>query len=164
MKKIEKIIQCQSCEGTGIYVGVGERDGAAVVCNVCKGTGKYTYIFEYEEFTGLKSREDVTRVYKKTYGFVIAPRQLIFKDIGEIDMASEGVTYHDFKNGHMPGHIKQLVCPMFADQAACHKIEGFVSGCEQLDPNILFGKLLSQCTNQINKLDCWKRFKQTKKR
>ena len=30
--------QCKSCKGTGLYAGVGERDGFAVVCHTCKGT------------------------------------------------------------------------------------------------------------------------------
>lgn len=32
--------ECNACKGTGLYVGMAERDGAAVVCYTCKGTGK----------------------------------------------------------------------------------------------------------------------------
>ena len=38
MKQIE--VQCGSCNGTGLYAGMGERDGAYVICCKCKGTGK----------------------------------------------------------------------------------------------------------------------------
>lgn len=158
MKKIEMVIQCQSYKGTGVYVGMAERDGAAVVCHTCKGTGAYNYKFEYEDFTGLKQRNDVSRVFKQSYGFVIAPRKLEFKNIGEIDMTEEGVSYKDFQNGAMPKHVKKLACPMQADQSSCHNIKGFVNECERLDGDMLLGRMLTQCKNKQNKLDCWKRF------
>ena len=158
MPKIEMTIQCQSCKGTGVYVGMAERDGAAVVCQNCKGTGKYNYKFEYEDFTGLKTRDDVTRVYKQSYGFIIAPKVLDFKGHGEIDMQKEGVSYSEFIAGNMPEHTKQLACPMLADQAACHRIKGFVEECERLDGRCLLGRSLSSCGNQPQKDSCWERF------
>ena len=96
MPTIERIVQCKSCSGSGVYVGMCERDGAAVVCHVCEGTGKCNYKFEYQEFTGRKKREDVTRVYKQGYGFVIAPAKINFSRNGKIDMEEEGVSYDDF--------------------------------------------------------------------
>jgi hypothetical protein len=158
MKRIEKDIKCKSCNGTGVYVGMAERDGAAVVCHSCKGTGKQHYVFEYEEFTGIQKRDDVSRVYKQSYGFVIAPRELNFEGIGTINMAYEGVSYEDFINGKMPEHTKQMVCPLLADQGACHKIPGFIDKCDELNGKPLLGCLISDCKNQINKLDCWERF------
>ncbi len=50
MKKIELDIECQSCNGTGVYRGMGERDGASVVCFTCDGTGCFKYKFEYTLF------------------------------------------------------------------------------------------------------------------
>jgi len=158
MKKIEIDIQCQSCRGTGVYVGMSERDGAAVVCNTCNGTGKYHYKFEFEEFTGLQIRENVKRVYKQSYGYVIAPRKIRFENDELIDMEKEGVSYEDFNNGKMPEHIKQFVCPMLADQGKCNNIKNFVTECEIANGGSLFGVLLSNCKNQSNKLKCWERF------
>ena len=158
MKKIEMVIQCQSCKGTGVYVGMAERGGAAVVCHTCRGTGKYNYKFEYEEFTELKEKDGVKRVYKQSYGYVIAPGKLDFKKIGEIDMDYEGVSYKSFRSGKMPEHIKSLACPMLADQGACHSIKGFVGECENLDGAGLLGRQLSRCNNQPKKLACWQRF------
>ena len=37
---IEFDCECESCKGTGLYVGMAEREGSAVVCHTCKGTGK----------------------------------------------------------------------------------------------------------------------------
>jgi len=99
MKTIEMEIQCKACHGTGVYVVMAERDGAAVVCSNCGGTGKYQYRFDYEEFTGRKTRQGVTRVYKQGYGFVIAPKELTFEGCGVVDMAKEGVSYEDFLSG-----------------------------------------------------------------
>ena len=42
--------KCKSCKGTGLYVGLAERDGAAVVCHTCKGTGKHHVRIEYDDF------------------------------------------------------------------------------------------------------------------
>ena len=41
MKKIEMDIECPTCEGPGVYVGVLEREGAAVICNKCNGTERF---------------------------------------------------------------------------------------------------------------------------
>lgn len=158
MKTIEMNIECQSCNGTGVYQGMAERDGAAVVCRTCNGTGEHLYKFSYSEFTGKKRKEGVKRVYKGGYGFVIAPGKLSFKNIGEVDMAKEGVSYDEFLEGELPGHVKTLACPMMADQGACHKIKGFVDECDTLDGGSLLGKLLSRCNYQEHKANCWRRF------
>ncbi len=158
MKKIEMKIQCPACKGTGVYVGMAERDGAAVVCHKCKGTGEYNYIYEYEGFTGKKVKEGVKRVYKSGYGFVIAPTPLNFKGIGLVDMSSEGVDYQEFVKGLLPEHTKKLACPMLANQGACHNISGFVDDCERLHGGLIIGMSLSKCNNQKNKLECWQRF------
>jgi len=56
MKKIFEVNEvCPSCKGTGLYIGMGERDGAAVVCHTCKGTGCHAFKHEYEEFTEWKT-------------------------------------------------------------------------------------------------------------
>ena len=47
MKSIK--IECKACNGTGLYVGMAERDGVAVQCHNCNGNG--WVIYEYNEFT-----------------------------------------------------------------------------------------------------------------
>lgn len=131
MKTIEMKIECPACNGTGVYTGMAERDGAAVVCRQCKGTGAYQYKFSYNEFTGLKRRDDVKRVYKDGYGYVIVTGQIKFGET-TVDMDKEGVSYLEFLNGEMPGHITTIACPMQADQGACHNIKGFVDECMKL--------------------------------
>lgn len=54
-------IQCDDCGGTGLYIGLAERDGNAVVCNNCRGRG---YIMSSAiPFTSKKHRHDVKRVF-----------------------------------------------------------------------------------------------------
>jgi hypothetical protein len=53
-KTFEADIVCRSCHGTGLYMGMGERDGAAVVCHTCRGTGREFFTLTYEEFDGRK--------------------------------------------------------------------------------------------------------------
>ena len=152
MKTID--ISCPSCQGTGVYVGMSERHGAAVVCYKCDGTGKTEY--HYEEFTKRKVREDVTRVYKSSYGYVIAPKELEFKNYGGIDMRKEGVSYEEFLNGDTPKHIEKLGCPMMADQGACHSKDGFIDEC--FSCGLMYGGSITNCKHQKYKAECWERF------
>jgi len=160
MKKIELKIQCRSCGGTGIYVGIGERDGAAIVCHTCNGTGCEDYYFEYTPFTKRKKKEGIKRVYKDGMGYCIAPKLLVFKGVGTIDMAKEGVSYAEFLEGKMPEHIKTLGCPMQADQGTCHEIKGFIEECDKLNGGYL--NMIADCKNHPNKAECWDRFDKQK--
>jgi hypothetical protein len=155
MKTIEMEIECPACNGTGVYTGMAERGGAAVVCRQCKGTGAYQYKYSYNEFTGRKQRDDVKRVYKGGYGYVIATGIIAFGKTA-VDMDKEGVSYSDFLSGEMPSHTTTIACPMLADQGACHDIKGFVDECMELHGGWIGN--ISQCNNQCNKADCWDRF------
>lgn len=41
MKEIQ--IECPACHGTGLYQGMCEQDGCAVVCTKCDGKGYTTF-------------------------------------------------------------------------------------------------------------------------
>ncbi len=56
--------ECQSCKGTGLYVGVGMHDGAAVVCRHCEGTGCFHFKHRYVPFAARRPREGVVRVFQ----------------------------------------------------------------------------------------------------
>ncbi len=62
-KSFEYECECGACDGTGLYVGMGERDGAAVVCSRCGGTGKQTNKIEYKTFDGKKERKGMNFSY-----------------------------------------------------------------------------------------------------
>ena len=153
---IEVNMVCKSCKGTGLYVGIAEREGAAVVCNTCKGTG--CAVMKYEPFVARKVRTDVTRVYKSSYGHVIAPdKKLKISNGTVIDMTKEGVSYTEFLYGIQPKDIEVFGCPMMIDQAACHRKEGFIDECHKLNGGWL--NYIPDCSCD-NKDACWERFHQ----
>jgi hypothetical protein len=84
------LVYCKACEGTGLYVGLAERKGAAVVCSSCDGTGAV----EYNPPTPFKQRrfrDNVTSVSQANSGKVLEPGV----DLGAI-------SYEDFLAGKMP--------------------------------------------------------------
>lgn len=156
MPKIELLIECPACSSTGVYQGVGETLDTAVVCNKCNGTGAFMQTYEYTLFTERKKHERVKRVYKSGYGYKIGLGVISFEG-NKINMDNEGVSYKEFLDGKLPGHIEKLVCPMLADQDTCHKIKGFVDTCHALNGGWV--GLISKCKKQPDKAECWKRFK-----
>lgn len=71
-KKLEYDRVCKSCDGTGLYIGMGERDGAAVICHSCKGTGCEHIIETYQTFEGRKDYFYMTkRVFRVNPGICI---------------------------------------------------------------------------------------------
>ena len=68
-KYIEVKAECTSCGGTGLYVGMCEHDGAAVVCHACKGKG---FIEEkIKVFSERKKHKFATRVFQTACGIGI---------------------------------------------------------------------------------------------
>ncbi len=150
MKKVFEVdIKCQSCNGTGLYVGMAERDGAAVVCYTCKGTGKYHHKFTYEEFSGRVKCDGVTRVYKTTCGFVHTPED-VEVDGKMIEFSKAGVSYGDWLTGCAPLPVKTLYCPKMWtgqrwDSEACKK-------------HCLVGCSINHCPNRKNMPECWEEY------
>jgi hypothetical protein len=156
-KKIELSVECPSCSGTGLYQGLAEGYGIAVVCHRCQGTGEYKYSYSYNDFTGRKKLDNVERVFKKGTQYKIGLGVVDFGgEVGEIDMDKEGVSYQEFLDGILPNHIKQLECPMMADQGACHNIKGFTGKCNDLNGGWI--GYIPSCKHQNRKNECWDRF------
>lgn len=159
IKKIEMEIECPACKGTGLYSGMGEGKGVAVICHKCNGTGAYMYSYSYKEFAGRKLQKDIKRVYLSGTGYRLGLGKINFSGgIGEIDMDKEGVSYDEFLNDKMPQHIKKLGCPMLTDQGACHDKKGFVDKCNKINGGWI--GTITDCKNQPNKEQCWKRFEE----
>ena len=158
MKKIELKIECPSCNGTGLYKGMGEGEGAAVICYKCNGTGCYSYSYSYNDFTDKKPIIGIGRVYLSGYGYRLGLGKINFSNgIGEIDMDKEGISYQEFFiEDKRPAHIKRLACPMLADQSACHKIPGFIDRCNDLNGSWI--NFITGCKHYPLKHQCWKRF------
>ena len=141
-------IQCSSCKGTGLYRGRCERGGAAVVCRTCEGMGQSEYT--YQEFSGRKRAEGVTRVYQGAYGYVISARDAHLED-GEIIRFSQfGCTYDEWKNRAVPRHIEDLYCPYMAHNRG--------KGHEPLDRcrrECTGWGMISNCAVYKDKKTCW---------
>ena len=155
--KIKLKIECKSCGGTGVYQGIGEMDGAGVVCYSCNGTGCQNYVFDYEKFTKRKTTRKVKRVFLSGYGYCVGIKPITLDSGIYVDFSKEGVSYKDFLNGKQPQHIKTMVCPLLADQGACHSIKGFHDKCVELNGGCI--GVITSCKYSMNKNECWERFK-----
>lgn len=141
--RIEFDEQCSSCKGTGLYRGMAERDGYAVVCGKCKGSGKYHFIHEYEEFTGRKELEGITKVIEANPGIVVGG----FLDFG-------GISYEQWKeNGNFPPgtEMRNYTCPEWWYQTTDYKKKPDWDEC-------LRAGMFSGCKYFNNKEKCWKRW------
>lgn len=83
-------IQCESCEGTGVYRGFAEGEGEGVVCINCRGTGCRE--LSYTPFTKRKRRKDVKTVSISRGTFI---------GIG-VGPVGNSVSYSEFLEGRMP--------------------------------------------------------------
>lgn len=152
MKKIQIEYACQSCKATGLYVGMGERDGAAVVCHTCKGTGKAVHKFEYEDFTGRKRREGVKRVYEVNPGICIGTGktgEYALPDFGGMPYG-EWIEDKPFKIGM---ENRKFTCPAWWYQTANYDLKPDWDEC-----NSNLGGTFSGCSEFCNKAKCWKRW------
>lgn len=149
---IEADCQCSSCGGTGVYVGICERDGAAVVCHSCDGTGKGHIRIEYEDFEGRRVNSKIERVFETSSGIVIGTGNGKFKlsDFG-------GMPYQDWlDNKPFPkeSQMRQFSCPRWYAQST-NKDKPDWKECT------LVGAF-SGCDHYPNKDKCWKRYDKEK--
>lgn len=141
--------KCDSCEGTGIYMGYAEHDGAGVVCANCKGKGKITMKVEWEKFEGKSYRSGVERVYKINPGICIGKGRGKYKleDFG-------GMPYKDWIDGKpfpKKSEMRRYTCPAWWYQTADYKEKPDWDECCH------FGSF-SDCRNFSHKEQCWERF------
>ena len=150
--KIEYDEACKSCKATGLYVGMAERDGAAVVCHTCKGTGKHHVVIEYDDFEGRVIRDDVARVYQVNPGIVIGTRQKYAPDLNLADFG--GMPYEEWQAGkEFPekSENRAYTCPAWWYQSADYDKKPEWKEC-------LGCVAFSSCRNFPNKARCWERF------
>ncbi len=88
--KLEIDRECESCKGTGLYIGMAEGSGSAVVCHTCKGEGHYEETIRWTEFKRLKEKKGVKRVFASACGIGIGEgtvdgRKLKLEDFGGIE-------------------------------------------------------------------------------
>ena len=127
-------IECQACGGTGLYKGMCERDGAAVVCEQCHGTGK----------TEL-------RVFVGSFGYFHTDKDTSTEDGKTLHFSQYGCSYEDWKAGVKPTPMEELYCPYIyrnlgIGNAPCSRCK---TGCAGI------GGRISACRFYSDKAKCW---------
>jgi len=82
--------ECSSCGGTGLYSGMCEGPGVAVICIDCEGTGCEK--IKYTPFTGRKLRKDIKTVRASRGKFIATG----------VGPKGKKVTYSEFLAGKRP--------------------------------------------------------------
>lgn len=148
MKTID--IQCSSCKGTGLYKGMAERGDCAVVCHNCNGTGKST--FSYEEFTGRKKRDGVTRVFLRSCGYGHTDKDITTSDGVKVNFSQAGATYEEWLNGATPKPVKEIYCPYIWNNRGMGNEP--LERCRQTK----YSSRISDCDFFNDKANCWKEY------
>lgn len=153
IKVIEFDAACKSCNETGIYVGMAERDGAGVICNSCEGTGKIHEVIRYTIPTGRKMNPSIRRVYQTNPGIVIGEGHSTTYDDLKLEHFG-GMPYGDWLNGeNFPAHSENrlFTCPAWWYQSADYEKKPDWKEC------IPIGSF-SSCPLFSLKWACWERF------
>ena len=147
--KIELDIVCNACGGTGLYVGMAEKDGLAVQCHRCDGTGKYHYVYEYELFKARKRQQKIK--------WVLESNPSIFAGLGRGKYSYSdfgGMPYKDW-NGGKPfpkkSEMRKFVCPAWWYQCVDYDKK------PEWDECICCGSF-SKCKWFVTKNKCWDRW------
>ena len=151
---IEYDEQCKSCGGTGLFIGMAERDGAAIVCHTCEGTGCHHVKIEYNDFEGIQSRSDVKHVFENNPGICLGNSKgekipFTLKDFG-------GMPYRDWVDGlKFPKNSenRRRTCPCWWYQCADYKKKPEWDECMKS-----LGWTFSKCPHFENKVQCWDRW------
>ncbi len=145
---IEYDEECPSCKGTGLYVGMCEGDGSAVVCHNCHGTGCHHVKLQYNDFKKRISRSDVKRVYEVNPGICIGEnKEVCLEDFG-------GMSYQSWicKEPFPPrSENRRFTCPAWWYQSANYELK------LKWDECVACGTF-SGCKYFYNKQRCWERF------
>jgi RecJ-like exonuclease len=147
---------CGACGGTGIYVGMGEREGAAVVCSSCKGTGKVTLHQKHPKFKVRVRRKDVERVFQTGCGYIISAKDVKVEGKPTVRFSQAGASYEDWLNGATPKPIEDLHCPYMHTnqnmQMSDHEAHDlYLDRCSGGN----LGSLIADCKLNHDKAKCW---------
>lgn len=139
--------ECDACEGTGLYVGIAERDAAAVVCSSCKGSGCREIVVRWKAFGGRKRRKGVRRVVQTNPGICVGEGHgHTLEDFG-------GLPYDDWERGESFGtgtEMRRFTCPAWWYQTADYSKKPDWKECG-------WGAF-SSCAHFCLKDECWARF------
>jgi hypothetical protein len=86
----EVLAECHSCSGTGLYSGMCEPRGTAVVCLTCSGTGCEK--IRYVPFTSRKGKRGIKTVSNSRGSFIAT-------GVGAV---GNSISYEEFSRGVLP--------------------------------------------------------------
>ena len=156
MKKTFKAkAKCNSCGGTGLYKGMAEREGCAVICYTCKGTGCQNIEINYTPFTKRQPTTKIKRVFANSCGYGHTAEDYTSPEGKEIKFSQGGCTYKEFLKGIKPKPVKDLYCPyLWTQQGLQSKDIGglYKTRCDKCG---LLGKRISECSYWEYKSTCW---------
>lgn len=132
---------CVSCKATGLYIGLAERDGSAVVCATCKGAGVERVTVEWDDFTGRRPIPTVVRVYEVNPGIVVG---------AEIIGGMPARDWYAGKPFTAGMEMRRFTCPAWWYQSADYKKKPDWRECG-------FGSF-SDCSSFPAKDKCWTRW------
>jgi len=138
---------CKSCGGTGLYVGMAERNDSAVVCHTCKGTGCHHFKYEYEEFSHRKDIRNIKRVFRVNPGICIGEGDRYqLTDFGGMPFKEweAGLTFPDKSENRL------FTCPAWWYQSDSSK--------EKPDWNECGWGAFSACEHFNSKDKCWEKW------
>lgn len=144
MNIVEFDEKCKKCDGTGLYAGMAERDGAAIVCHNCDGTGCHHVKFEYEDFEGRQKHETAKRVYATNPGICVGEGNgHKLEDFGGLTLGEweAGKDFTGVEN-------RKYTCPAWWYQIADYKKKPEWKKC-------LGWGAFSNCDHFPDKANCW---------
>jgi len=146
--KIEYDCKCPACGGAGVYSGLGERDGFAVVCHACKGKGEVHRIYEYEDFEGRAEKPGIIHVVATNPGICLGlkgeDQTFVYEDFG-------GMPYKDWLEGKPfpdKSENRKSTCPAWWYQSADYEKKPNWEEC-------MGAGSFSVCKKFSNKDECW---------
>ena len=151
---IEYDEQCKACKGTGLYFGLAERDGSAVVCRTCGGTGCHHVKIKYDDFNGRKDiSKKCERVFEVNPGICIGTGEDCLYRLSDFG----GMPYKEWEQG-LPFPPKSenrlFTCPAWWYQYADYNKKPYWD-----DNNRKCGwQSFSSCKHFHEKNGCWDRF------
>ena len=140
--------ECESCGGTGLYVGFGESDGAAIVCHTCRGSGHHLRRIVYKDFRFRTRKPGVERVFLVNPGIGIGVGGgYVFEDFG-------GMSYQNWLAG-LPfprgSEMRRFTCPAWWYQTADYDLKPNWNECNTMNS-------FSACSHFPDRATCWARW------
>jgi len=140
---------CEDCKGTGVYQGMGEKDGAGIQCHTCNGTGCHSVKISYIPFEERKVSTKFKWVYPVNCGIVVGEKAGVctYKDFG-------GQSYGDWLKGKpLPDkfEMRTFTCPAWYYQT-------FDWGFKPEWNECLGCGDFSSCKHFKSKNQCWERW------